>query len=163
MSITKEVAALQRLPLPQLRARYAEVFGEQTRTGNRIWLVRRIAWRIQALAEGDLSERARRRAAEMASDADFRLSPPRTLAARSESTDAVSTVDLALARDARLPALGTVITRQYKGKTVQVRILSDGFEFENQIFKSLSAIAKVITGTHCNGFLFFRLAGKGAA
>lgn len=72
MNVGKEVAALQRMTVKELRARYAEVFGDETRTGNKAWLVKRIAWRIQALAEGDLSERARRRAAELANDADLR-------------------------------------------------------------------------------------------
>ena len=51
-NVGKEVAALQRLTLPQLRARYAEVFGEAANTRNRGWLLKRVAWRIQALAEG---------------------------------------------------------------------------------------------------------------
>src|SRR5262249_10819096 len=60
----------------QLGAHYARVFGEATSGHNRVWLLRRIAWRIQALAEGGLSERARRRAAELARDADLRSTPP---------------------------------------------------------------------------------------
>jgi hypothetical protein len=76
LNVAKEVAALRRLTTRQLRQRYAEVFGEATNANNKAWLVKRIAWRLQALAEGDLSERARRRAAELAHDADLRLSPP---------------------------------------------------------------------------------------
>src|ERR1700687_4140925 len=56
--LAKELAALIRLGVSELRLKYAEVFAEPTRTGNKNWLVRRIAWRLQALAEGDLSERA---------------------------------------------------------------------------------------------------------
>ena len=66
LNVHKEVAALQRQGAKQLRARYAEVFGETTAANNKVWLIRRIAWRLQALAEGDLSERARRRAEELA-------------------------------------------------------------------------------------------------
>src|ERR1022692_3714994 len=58
LNVHKEVAALQRQGAKQLRARYAEVFGETTAANNKIWLIRRIAWRLQALAEGDLSERS---------------------------------------------------------------------------------------------------------
>ena len=76
LNITNEVATLQRLTVGQLRQRFAELFGEATQASNRTWLVKRIAWRMQALAEGDLSERARRRAAELAHDADLRLNPP---------------------------------------------------------------------------------------
>ncbi|MCL6546791.1 MAG: DUF2924 domain-containing protein, partial [Bryobacteraceae bacterium] len=51
-NVGKEVAALQRMTVKALRARYAEVFGEETPAHNKAWLVKRIAWRIQALAEG---------------------------------------------------------------------------------------------------------------
>ena len=59
LSVGKEVAALKRMTVTQLRARHVEVFGEQTRSGHKDYLVKRIAWRIQAQAEGDLSQRAR--------------------------------------------------------------------------------------------------------
>ena len=61
----------------------------------------------------------------------------------------------------RMP--GTIITRQYKGQTLQVRVLADGFEFDGAVYNSLSAVAKAITGSHCNGFLFFRLGEQGGA
>src|SRR6266446_10099780 len=77
VNVAKEVAALEAMSVGELRAKYAQVFGEETRAGNKTWLIRRIIWRLQALAEGDLSERARRRAAELAQDADLLLSPPR--------------------------------------------------------------------------------------
>jgi hypothetical protein len=58
IDVGKEVAALKRLAAGALRDRYAEVFGEATTTGNKTWLVRRIAWRLQALAEGTLGDSA---------------------------------------------------------------------------------------------------------
>src|SRR5262245_66607565 len=73
----RQVNSLGQLTAAALRARYAEVFGEAARTSNKTWLVKRIAWRMQALAEGDLPERARLRAAQLANDADLRLSPPK--------------------------------------------------------------------------------------
>ena len=76
VNVGAEMAALRRLTVKQMQDRYAEVFGETTRCYNRDWLVKRIAWRVQALAEGDLSERARRRAAELARDADMRTTIP---------------------------------------------------------------------------------------
>ena len=70
LHVGKEVAALRRMSMDELHAKYAELFGEEAWTiNNRVWLVKRIAWRMQAMAEGDLSERARRRAAELANDA----------------------------------------------------------------------------------------------
>jgi hypothetical protein len=62
----------------------------------------------------------------------------------------------------RLPPAGSVITRAHKGETLRVTVLADGFEFEGNRYKSLSAVANAITGQHCNGFLFFRLT-KGVA
>ena len=76
LNIAKEVAALGRMTVKQLRARYAEVFGEECRSRHKQLLVKRIAWRLQALTGGDLSERARMRAAELANDADLRLHAP---------------------------------------------------------------------------------------
>ena len=63
VNVAKEVAAMQRMTAKQLRTKYAEVFGDGTNANNRTWLIRRIAWRLQCRAEGDLSERARGRAA----------------------------------------------------------------------------------------------------
>jgi hypothetical protein len=64
--------------------------------------------------------------------------------------------------DNRLPPPGSVIVRHYKGEDLQVKVLADGFEFEGQVYRSSSAVAKAITGSHCNGFLFFHI-GQGVA
>ena len=154
LNIANEVAMLQRLSIGQLRQRFAEVFGEATRAGNKIWLVKRIAWRMQALAEGDLSERARRRAEELARDADLRLNPPRSQSRAQPRSEPVAAP--AAAVDARLPPPGTILTRPYKGQLVQVQVLTEGFAYAGGVYASLSAVAKAVTGSHCNGFLFFR-------
>ena len=158
-----ELAALTRLGVSALRGKYAELFGEPTRTGNKTWLVRRIAWRLQAVAEGDLSERARRRAEELAQDADVRLTPPRGAIQTSPASPDRSEPTLRLRADARVPPPGTVLTRSYKGQTLRVQILAHGFLYAGQTYPSLSAVAKAVTGSHCNGYLFFRLNGKGVA
>jgi len=159
LNIARELAALQQLTLHQLRCRFAELFGEPTQAGNKVWLIKRICWRLQALAEGDLSERARQRAAELANDADLRVTapqPPRTTT-RADAPDAPTPHG----PDPRLPAPGTILTRVYKGKTLQVQVLRQGFAFDGEVYKSLSAVAKAISGAHCNGFLFFRVGGSG--
>ena len=162
MSLAKQLADLKHLGVTTLRARYADVFGEETRAGNRAWLVKRIAWRLQAQAEGDLSQRARQRAAELANDPDLRLSPPRRATQAPENADdAVSFEHLHAALDQRLPPPGTILTRSYKGQTIQVLVLQRGFEYEGRVFRSLSAVAKAVTGSHCNGYLFFNLTNKG--
>jgi hypothetical protein len=160
LNVGKEIAALRRLTTKELRDRYAELFGEQTRANNKAWLVKRLAWRLQARAEGGLSERALRRAAELADDADLRLSPPRPKAAPAANGHTV-TAPFCNGADNRVPPAGTTLTRTYKGKHVQIRVLQQGFEYENEVYKSLSAVAKAITGSHCNGFLFFGLTRQG--
>jgi Protein of unknown function (DUF2924) len=157
LNVGKEVAALQRMTVRELRTRYAEVFGEETRAGNTVWLVKRIAWRLQSMAEGDLSDRARQRAAELANDADVRLSPPKAKPTSPALAKRTKTAALVVKEDDRLPLPGTVIVREYKGQTLQVNVLPHGFEFEGEVYKSLSAVANVITGQHCNGYYFFRL------
>lgn len=158
MNVRKEVAALGRMTVARLRERYAAVFGEPTAANNKPWLVRRIAWRLQADAEGGLTDRAKARAAELARDADLRLTPPR---AKPELPPAGHTVAGPIALDPRLPPPGTVLTRKYKGGVVHVKVRPDGFEYDGVVYTSLSAVAKQITGSHCNGFLFFRLDRKG--
>src|SRR5215204_5344544 len=77
MSLEQEIAALARLTTKQLKARFAELTGDATSANNRPWLIKRLAWRLQALAHGGPSERALARAEEWGSDADLRLLPPR--------------------------------------------------------------------------------------
>ncbi len=77
VSTNSDLTTLETMTVAELRQRYARLFGEATTSHNRLWLLRRIAWRMQALAEGDLSQRAQRRIAELANDADLRLSAPR--------------------------------------------------------------------------------------
>jgi hypothetical protein len=163
INVTKELAALQRMSVSQLRERYAEVFGEATATGNRTWLIRRVAWRIQANAEGDLSERARQRAAELARDADLRITAPKEepTSVLPMTRGGTRTGTPPAKTDDRLPPPGTVLTRKYKGDTVQVKVLAQGFEYDGEVYGSLSAVAKVVTGSHCNGFLFFGLTKGG--
>lgn len=161
IDVGREVAALRRMTAKQLRDRYVTVFGEETRANNKAWLVKRIAWRLQANAEGNLSERAKRRADVLANDADLRLFPPRSTVG---TAPAGSTAELPIPiskADHRLPPPGTILTRKYKGGLVRVQILADGFEYEGEVYGSLSAVAKAVTGSHCNGFLFFRLGNYG--
>jgi hypothetical protein len=84
--------------------------------------------------------------------------PPRASNRDFVETTAERTVTEVLLRaDHRLPPPGSIITRPYKGESLQVKVLDHGFEFEGEVFSSLSAVAKKITGQHMNGFLFFRL------
>lgn len=158
LSVPNELAALRRMSTDQLRAKFAETFGEEPRSRHKQWLVKRIIWRIQANAEGDLSARARRRAMELANDADLRVSAPRDLAV----ADVGHTATKPFVAAERLPMPGAMLTREYRGRTIRVLVLPKGFEFDGQIYRSLSAVAKAVTGAHWNGYHFFGLQGKGS-
>lgn len=162
LNVAKELAALERMKVPALRQKYEEVFGEACRSNHKTWLIRRIVWRLQANAEGDLSERARRRAEEIANDADLRMKAPREPKPVSRPSPTKPTATpAARPHDDRIPMPGSVITREYKGRTERVTVLAEGFEWDGDAYPSLSAVAKAITGSHTNGFLFFGLTGKG--
>ncbi len=115
-----------------------------------------LAWRLQATAEGGLSERAKRRIEELADDAEIRLTPPKNSKSK-VSTVGSKSPDLSTGRDKRLPPPGLCIQRVYKDRVIQVIVLADGFELDGKKYKSLSAIAKSITGSQVNGFHFFQL------
>jgi len=160
-SIVAEIAQLRELKAAALRGRYREVCGEESRSSNREFLFRRIAWRLQARAEGDLSERARRRAFEIADDADLRLRAPEGFLAECTSLQSNPAVDRSAARrDGRLPLPGTLLTRSFANRRIVVTVLKDGFEYQSQRYRSLSAIAREVTGTRWNGLLFFGLVGR---
>ena len=161
--IDDELAALPAMTTTELCRRYEELFGQPVRTRHKTYLVRKIAWRIQALAEGDLSERARRRAEDLANDADVRLMPPR----RPRHGDGDGTVGgtrtlkaPTAPHDPRLPAPGAAIVRTYKGRQVRVVVRFDGFEYEGTRYNTLTAVAKAVTGSHMNGYRFFRLGAQ---
>ena len=157
MNVAKELARLRKMTVPELRQRYAEVFGEPSRCRHKQHLIKRIIWRMQANEQGDLSERARRRAEELANDADLRLTPPKV---KGSAAPGRTVTMSAPARPERAPVPGTILSRQYKGREVRVLVLEKGFEHEGQVYRSLSAVAKAVTGSHWNGWLFFGLAGK---
>ena len=159
------IEELRRLKIPALRSKYHELFGEQSKSSHNKFLFRRIAWRLQANAEGGLSDRARRRAAEIADDSDLRTRAARELI----STQALRHVPRGERersqpqRDWRLPPPGTLLTRRMGNRQIVVTVLEEGFEFETRRYRSLSAIAREVTGTRWNGLLFFGLAERRSA
>ncbi len=162
LDIHLEVAKLEQLSIRQLRERFTAVSGDATNSRSRIWLIRRIAWHLQANAYGGLSERALVLAQELANDAYLRAVPPRNQAPQKIATERVTVATLAKGADTRLPTVGTILYREYKGRTLCVEVVSTGFVYDGQLYKSLSALAKHITGSHVNGFRFFGLAKGGA-
>jgi len=157
-SMVARINALREMTVGELRKKYAEVFGEETHSGNREWMWRRIAWRIQEIEYGGLSQRALERAGEIADVADARKVVPKkafeNLMNEYGNGEKKKPVKR---RKKRIPAPGTVLNREYKGDAYAVKVLKKGFEYEGRIFRSLSAVAREITGSHWNGYAFFNL------
>ncbi|WP_442510579.1 DUF2924 domain-containing protein [Novipirellula sp. SH528] len=147
-----EIAELADMTIDQLVKKFEVVHQEKCRSRNRNFIVRRIAWRIQANEEGGLSERALLRAGPIADESVIRVTPPKPKV----GGDVVRT-KMPPNWDPRIPPPGSFVERRYKGKIRRVLILTEGFEYENQRFDSLSAVAKSITGNHMSGFRFFKL------
>lgn len=156
-----EIEGLRRLTVGQLRAKHLELFGEECRSNHKDFLFKRIAWRMQAVADGGLSERARQRAMALANDADLRIRAPKDAFADTPAADTGHAVTAGVdgGGDARLPMAGAVLTRKYKDRVISVEVRESGFEFDGKIYKSLSAVARAATGIRWNGFLFFGLVG----
>jgi hypothetical protein len=157
--VITEMDELQDLKIPALKKRYRELFGEESKSSNKQFLFRRIAWRLQANAEGDISDRARRRATKIADDRDLRIRAPQEFVARPEA--ASGAVDRRRPpKDSRLPGVGSLLTRRLGDRQIVVKVFNDGFEYETRRYRSLSAIAREVTGMRWNGLLFFGLAER---
>jgi len=143
----REIDALRSQTVGQLRVKYQEVFRQESRSNHKQFLVRRIAWRLQANAEGDLSERARRRAAVLTEEADLRIRAPQSFLKQLSEGN----------RDPRLPPAGTLLSREFQGQNISVEVLEQGFRYQMQVYRSLSAVAREVSGVQWNGFEFFNL------
>jgi hypothetical protein len=150
-SLYRELERLPAMDAQKLRSRYRQVFGEDSRTTQKEQLIRRISWKLQALSKGDISEAARRRALQIAHDGELGIHLPSALVSMAP--------ERSRSRDRRLPAPGTELTRRYRDRSVTVKVLANGFEYEDRHYTSLSAVARAATGTRWNGLAFFGLTG----
>jgi hypothetical protein len=148
--VAAELAALRQMTPSDLAAKYVALYGCSPRSRNKDFLRKRLAWRIQELAEGGLSERALARIEELRPEALVQWRRP----ARAVTATSARALRAA-ARDPRLPSAGTVLTRVHGTTEHSVTVLDDGFEYRGGRYRSLSKIARVITGTPWNGYLFF--------
>src|SRR5438067_970103 len=159
-AVREAIEALRHMTVGQLKDKYREVFGESSRSNHKQFLFRRIAWRVQANAWGGLSERARRRALEIANDADLRIRAPKNFLKVELEPRRTGEKSVEPAQDPRLPIPGTMLVRRYRGKDIGVRVREDGFEYDGQVHRSLSSAVRAATGTPWNGFTFFSLGSK---
>lgn len=147
------IMGLKGLPLGELQKKYEELFKAKAPSNNKVYLWRKIAYRIQELEFGGISQETQDTIQELIQKYD----PVNNKALRPESIPIEHGKKGRSSRDKRLPIPGTVITKVYKGNNIQVKILEHGFEYNNKVYKSLTGIAKEITGAHWNGYLFFNL------
>jgi hypothetical protein len=152
--LNQHIDRLRCMTTAQLQLKYRELFGQASHSNHKGYLFRRVAWRMQALTEGGLSERVCQYAREIAADADLRLCAPGKLVG---GQPAVCVATASRPLDPRVPPPGTQLVKRYKKDTLTVTVLEDGYQYGERVYKSLSAIARQVTGTQWNGFLFFSL------
>lgn len=157
MNVRAEIKRLNAMPIPQLRAEFERVWGEPARSNNRVFLLKRIVWRMQAAEQGGLSERAVRRATELARDQELRIRPP----AEFHREFASSASQPSEPKAATLEP-GEVLSRMYRGRRIEVKVRDGGFECDGVTYASLTAVARAVTGSEWNGRLFFGLTTRKA-
>jgi hypothetical protein len=143
--MAQEIAVLRKLSTDELVARYRAAFGREPRVRHKEWMWKRISWRIQERRLGGLSKVAKARLEELIAAIDLPIAErQRTvsgkLAAKSRPTD---------------PPIGTVFTREWRGREVRVTVVEGGFEFNGEVYRSLTAAVRAATGAHWNPKLFF--------
>lgn len=138
-SIPARLAALRTTPTPELRRLWRDLFGTEPPAFNRRFLESRLGYRLQEIAYGGLKPETIRRLERLGEELDG-----------GDRTKSRIRADLR-------PIAGTRLIREWQGVEQVVTVLQDGFEWEGRPYKSLSAIARAITGTRWNGWLFFGL------
>ncbi len=142
-SMQAEIEELESLSVPELVERYTELWGQPPRTKNRRHLWKRCAWKLQENRFGGLSKKAKERLEVLIAELDL----PLELKGRVR----LNRVN----RNGLTP--GTTLIRSWHGTEIRVEVQDNGFEWTGELYRSLSAVARAITGTRWNGPLFFGL------
>jgi hypothetical protein len=153
--VPSQLAELDEMTVSQLAQKFRDLYGTPTRARNKPYLQKRLGWRIQELAYGGLPASATKRIEELGDDMPERWRMKQDAKVRAAAQVALEP------RDSRVPPVGTVLRRIFEGVTHEVTICAEGFVYEGERYKTLSAIARHITGTPWNGFLFFGLKKRG--
>jgi Protein of unknown function (DUF2924) len=138
-SVIARVAALKTTPTPALKTMWRQLFDIEPPPYNRRFLESRLAYRIQELAYGGLKPETVERLEAMADDLDDG-DPARR---RRQAKDR--------------PIAGTQLIREWQGVEHCVTVRAEDYEYQGRLYKSLSAVARAITGTRWNGPIFFGL------
>jgi hypothetical protein len=154
-----DISRLAKMDARRLQALHRELFGAEHPVTNAGHLRRKIAWHVQARKHGGLPDSAVQHALAIVRNAGLRVRISDNAARRRQGIppDRAATTAVAPPHDARLPLAGTLLVKEFKGNTLVVKVLDEGFEYDGRRFTSLSAIAQEITGTKWNGFRFFGL------
>ncbi len=157
-SVLGRIHALQEMSVAELQREWEAVFGSPPTSTNRQHLWKRLCWELQARAHGGLSDAAHARLEELGQDAfDYATSRRQATHDAEPAVAAKPELKVTRIRDRRRMSPGTVLTRTYHGHEIRVVALEDGFEYDGQVFTSLSAVANAVTGAKWNGRLFFGL------
>ena len=149
-ALITRIMALKTASLEEMKAKYKEVFSEASpNSNNRAHLWRKIAYRLQEIERGGLSPETQSRISALIE----RYDPINNKMFRPQQN---AKKGRAGGRDTRLPIPGAIIRKEYKGQILEVKVLEKGFEYQSQIYRTLSAVAKAVTGAHWNGHLFFK-------
>jgi hypothetical protein len=140
-TVLARLAALKTLPIPDLKRQWRDLFDSEPPAFNRRYLESRLAYRIQELAYGGLKPDTIKRLEALAEDLEAQPSARRH-------------------RPSSVPLAGTQLVREWQGTEHRVTVLGRGFEYQGRPFRSLSAIARTITGTRWNGLVFFGLKAR---
>jgi hypothetical protein len=159
--IIKKIQGLQGLSMRELQEEYCAVFNscsDKKPAANKANLIKQIAYKLQEQAYGGLSEQAvlgiKQLAAKYDPLAEMLNKSKKKVLAKAVAGGAES---IKPGRNPKIPLPGTTISKNYKGETLEIKVLPDGFEYKNRTYKSLSKIAKEITGGHISGYAFFKL------
>ena len=145
-STLAQVAALPEKSMADLKQLWRDLYDREPPPYNKPFLIKRLAYRIQELAYGGLKPETIRRLERLGEELDGGDKRKRGIRA-----------------DRDRPITGTRLLREWQGVEQVVTVTADGFEWQGRPYKSLSAIARAITGTRWNGFLFFGLKKRGDA
>ena len=138
-SVVIQLAALKRMTVVELKTKWESLFGAPAPNNSRSYLELRLGYRIQELTLGGLSRETRRTLDLLADEIDGKIGRKAIIA------------------DTRNPVIGTRLVREWDGAEHTVTVMRDGYDWQGRKFKSLSAVAKAITGTQWNGYRFFGL------
>jgi hypothetical protein len=148
MSVLKQIADLERMSAADLQRRWRELIGTEPPRYNREFLVRRLAHRLQELTHGGLSQAARAKMDALLDEAGY------------DEIGALRASRRPTQGRRELPVAGTRLVREWNDERHEVTVVPGGFEYGGRRYRSLTAVATAITGTHWNGPAFFGLRSR---